>query len=46
MRLSDNEVGLDGEISIDDFDSASMTDRGARYTAPRNGTLCEVIKNK
>ena len=46
MKLSDNEVGLDTEVSIDHFDSASMIYRGARYPVPRNGTLCEVINNK
>ena len=46
MRLSDNEVGLDSEVNIDRFDSATMVDRGARYPTPKNGTLCEVIQKK
>lgn len=46
MRLSDNEIGLDSEVNIENFDSATMVDRGARYPTPENGTLCEVIKKK
>ena len=46
IRLSDNEVGLDSEVNLESFSSATMVDSGVRYPIPRKGTLCEVIKKK